>query len=72
MLYISPERQLLYVADLRRDTMLPDNNLQHLSCFIAGLFALGAATIPDVDARHAWAAEESLVFEWVERIAAYV
>ena len=37
--------------------MRPDNNLQHLSCFIAGLLALGAATIPNVDPRHVWAAE---------------
>ncbi|KAF7798520.1 hypothetical protein EIP86_009741 [Pleurotus ostreatoroseus] len=57
LLYVSPERKLLYVVDANRATVNPDNNLQHLSCFIAGLFALGAATIPDVDPRHAWAAE---------------
>lgn len=57
LLYLSPSRKLLYVADANRHTMTPDNNLQHLSCFIAGLFALGAVTIPDVDPRHAWAAE---------------
>lgn len=57
LLYVSPTRKLLYVADARRDSLRPDNNMQHLSCFIAGLFALGAVTIPDVDPRHAWAAE---------------
>ncbi|KAJ3553416.1 hypothetical protein NM688_g3622 [Phlebia brevispora] len=57
LLYVSPNRKLLFVADANRHTLLPDNNLQHLSCFIAGLFALGAATIPNVDPRHAWAAE---------------
>lgn len=57
MIYVSPERKLLYVADANRASIKPDNNLQHLSCFIAGLFALGAATIPNVDPRHAWAAE---------------
>ena len=33
------------------------HDFQHLSCFLAGLFALGTATIPELDPRHAWAAE---------------
>lgn len=57
MLYISPTRKLLYVTDIGRFSLEPVGDFQHLSCFIAGLFALGAATIPDVDPRHAWAAE---------------
>lgn len=57
MLYVSPRRQLLYVTDLLRPTLVPLHDFQHLSCFLSGLFALGAATIPDLDPRHAWAAE---------------
>ena len=57
MLYISPRRKLLYVTDVNRFSLTPVGDLQHLSCFLAGLFALGAATIPDIDPRHAWAAE---------------
>lgn len=57
MLYVSPQRKLLYVTDVNRVSLQPRGDFQHLSCFIAGLFALGAATIPDVDPRHAWAAE---------------
>ncbi|EKM55139.1 glycoside hydrolase family 47 protein [Phanerochaete carnosa HHB-10118-sp] len=57
MLYISPQRKLLYATDLQRTTLRPIGDFQHLSCFLAGVFALGAATIPNVDPRHAWAAE---------------
>ena len=57
LLYISPQRHLLYVTDVTRRSLIPNGDLQHLSCFIAGLFALGAATIPGVGPRHAWAAE---------------
>lgn len=57
LLYISPQRKLLYVTDATRKSLIPTGDFQHLSCFIAGLFALGAATIPDVDPRHMWAAQ---------------
>ncbi|KAI0747266.1 seven-hairpin glycosidase [Irpex lacteus] len=57
MLYVSPSRHLLYVTDVLRPSLHPIHDFQHLSCFLSGLFALGTATIPDVDPRHAWAAE---------------
>ena len=57
MLYVSPSRRLLYVTDVLRPSLRRVHDFQHLSCFLSGLFALGAATIPDVDPRHAWAAE---------------
>lgn len=65
MLYVSPRRRLLYVTDVNRFSLRPVGDLQHLSCFLAGLFALGAATIPNVDPRHAWAAEGLAHTCWV-------
>lgn len=65
MLYVSPRRRLLYVTDVNRFSLRPVGDQQHLSCFLAGLFALGAATIPDVDPRHAWAAEGLAHTCWV-------
>ena len=56
-LFVSPKRKLLYATDIWSNTSQPTGTFQHLTCFLAGLFALGAATIPDVDPRHAWAAE---------------
>ncbi|TRM62777.1 glycoside hydrolase [Schizophyllum amplum] len=59
--FITPTRQLLYVTDATRGH--PSHNLEHLTCFLGGLLALGAATLPPdaltpTDrARHAWAAE---------------
>lgn len=57
ILYVSPRRKMLYATDVQRSTLQPSGDMQHLSCFLAGLLALGAATIPHVDPRHAWAAE---------------
>ena len=57
LLFISPRRKLLYATDVWSNTLEPLGNFQHLTCFLGGLFALGAATIPNVDPRHAWAAE---------------
>ncbi|PSR83661.1 hypothetical protein PHLCEN_2v5668 [Hermanssonia centrifuga] len=57
LLYLSPDRQLLYVTDASRSGLSPTGTFQHLSCFIAGVFALGAVTVPKPDPRHAWAAE---------------
>lgn len=65
LLYLSPSRQLLYVTDVHRGSLLPVGDFQHLSCFIGGLFALGAAMIPNVDPRHAWAAEGLAHTCWV-------
>ena len=65
MLYISPRRKLLYVTDIDRVSLTPVGDFQHLSCFIAGVFALGAATIPNVDPRHAWVAEGLAHTSWI-------
>jgi hypothetical protein len=55
LLYLSPDRKLLYVTDTTDGKQ--SGTLEHLSCFLGGLLALGAATIPDVPPRHLWAAE---------------
>lgn len=49
LLYISPKRGLLYVTDTRNSATkpAPSNKFEHLSCFLPGLLALGANTLPD-------------------------
>lgn len=57
--YLTPSRGLLYVTDGSVDIrghFLPSHKLEHLTCFLPGLLALGAATIPDVPREHMWAA----------------
>lgn len=62
LLYLSPNRQLLYVTDVngRGD---PSGKFEHLSCFLPGLLALGAKTLPSSVMSpahrelHMWAAE---------------
>ena len=46
LLYLSPTRHMLYVTDLRLTRGAPSGVLEHLSCFLPGLFALGAHLIP--------------------------
>lgn len=50
LLYISPSRQLLYVTDTQTSTSeqrgLASHTFEHLSCFLPGLLALGAHTLP--------------------------
>lgn len=55
LLFLSPKRGLLYVTDTVDGT--PSGNLEHLSCFLGGLLALGTATIPGLPKTHLWAAE---------------
>jgi hypothetical protein len=55
LLYLSPTRELLYVTDANRGK--PSGTFEHLSCFLGGLFALGAANIPNAPPTHRWAAE---------------
>jgi mannosyl-oligosaccharide alpha-1,2-mannosidase len=58
--YISPRRHLLYVTDA---TVGPDGDFspshifEHLTCFLPGVLALGAATIPDTPPTHMLAAQ---------------
>jgi endoplasmic reticulum Man9GlcNAc2 1,2-alpha-mannosidase len=46
MLYVSSVRGLLYVTDLN-PIPNPSHKFEHLSCFLPGLLALGAHTLPD-------------------------
>lgn len=43
LLYLSPIRNLLYVTDVTNGN--PSHVFEHLSCFLPGLFALGAHTL---------------------------
>ncbi|RDB31115.1 Endoplasmic reticulum mannosyl-oligosaccharide 1,2-alpha-mannosidase [Hypsizygus marmoreus] len=43
LLYLTPTRHLLYVTDMNYKT--PTHNLEHLSCFLPGVLALGAYTL---------------------------
>jgi hypothetical protein len=55
LLYMTPVRQLLYVTDTVDGKA--GRTFEHLSCFLAGLFALGVYSLPNLPPRHAWAAE---------------
>lgn len=44
LFYLSPTRNFLYVTDTK--DMRPSHTLEHLSCFLPGLLALGAHTLP--------------------------
>ncbi|KAF8217039.1 glycoside hydrolase family 47 protein [Mycena galopus ATCC 62051] len=50
LLYVSPKRGLLYVTDTSSATFdhaaHPMHKMEHLSCFLPGLLALGAHTLP--------------------------
>ncbi|KAJ6592323.1 glycoside hydrolase family 47 protein [Mycena vulgaris] len=50
LLYVSPTRRLLYVTDTSSATFehagRPTHKMEHLSCFLPGLLALGAHTLP--------------------------
>ncbi|KAF4586522.1 hypothetical protein EYR38_010801 [Pleurotus pulmonarius] len=66
LLYISPRRQLLYVTDVVSGR--PVYDLQHLSCFLPGLLALGAHTLalaPRDKERHTWAAKGLAQTCWI-------
>ena len=43
MLFISSKRKLLYVSDIGGPSHSPSGKLEHLSCFLPGLFALGGS-----------------------------
>ncbi|KAF8159581.1 glycoside hydrolase family 47 protein [Crassisporium funariophilum] len=50
LLYLSPERHLLYATDsftpTSKQLASPSHVFEHLSCFLPGLLALGAHTLP--------------------------
>ncbi|KAJ8508704.1 hypothetical protein ONZ45_g9039 [Pleurotus djamor] len=59
LLYISPTRKLLYVTESSYGRI--SHRLEHLACFLSGLLALGAQTLPELThkqkEKHMWAAE---------------
>ena len=56
--YITPTRNLLYVTDatVKDQEFNPTHQFEHLTCFLPGVLALGAAAFPDVPRTHMWAA----------------
>ncbi|KAH9951163.1 glycoside hydrolase [Amylocystis lapponica] len=45
LLYLSEDRELLYVTDTMTPSWIPTHQFEHLSCFFPGLLALGAHTL---------------------------
>jgi len=60
LVYQTPTRGLLYAGDIVRGSL--DHRLEHLSCYLPGILALGAYTLPDAELPpkqkeiHRWAA----------------
>jgi hypothetical protein len=65
LLYLSPKRGLLFVTDTEGPERTPSGLHEHLSCFIAGVLALGHATLPNPPETHLWAAEGLAHTCWV-------
>ncbi|KAI0657795.1 seven-hairpin glycosidase [Cubamyces menziesii] len=66
LLYITRNRHLLYVTDTVNSK--PSHTFEHLSCFLPGLLALGAHTLPlsDRDRElHQWAAQGLAYTCWI-------
>ncbi|KAG8877986.1 hypothetical protein FRB97_002872 [Tulasnella sp. 331] len=64
LLYISPTRNLLYVTDSRAGTgRRPSNKLEHLSCFLPGVIALGVKYLP-IDIELGYDAEKKKLWGW--------
>jgi mannosyl-oligosaccharide alpha-1,2-mannosidase len=60
LIYQTPTRGLLYAGDISHGSL--DHRLEHLSCYLPGVLALGAFTLPDTELPpkqkeiHRWAA----------------
>lgn len=79
LLFLSPTRNLLYVSDLKSPdgppgawntiSSFPNNHHEHLSCFLPGMLALGAHTLPDLIAADPSisAEERATTFAFTER-----
>lgn len=68
LLFLSPTRQLLYVTDIAGTSETAANQMEHLSCYLPGVLALGAESVempPAVKQRHQWAAEGLAYTCWV-------
>ncbi|ETW78797.1 glycoside hydrolase family 47 protein [Heterobasidion irregulare TC 32-1] len=46
LIYLDPTRGLLYVTDTDGSEATPSHTFEHLSCFLPGVLALGAHTLP--------------------------
>lgn len=62
LMFVTPSRGLLYVTDAQGPHQLPSHTMEHLSCFLPGLLALGVHTLghthlsPAERELHLWAA----------------
>ncbi|KAF7289075.1 alpha-1,2-Mannosidase [Mycena chlorophos] len=66
LLYVTPNRKLLYVTDANSGK--PTHKFEHLSCFLPGMLALGAHTLDlplATKERHQWAAEGIATTCWL-------
>ncbi|KAJ7249562.1 glycoside hydrolase [Mycena haematopus] len=66
LLYVTPDRNLLYVTDVTNGN--PSFKFEHLSCFLPGLLALGVHTLdlpPHKKELHSWAAEGIATTCWL-------
>ena len=62
LLYLSPNRHLLYATDTNRG--VPTRNLEHLSCFLPGVLVLGTHTLD-------MSLSDRELHEWAARGLAY-
>ena len=56
LIYQTPTRGLLYAGDISRGSL--DHRLEHLSCYLPGILALGAHILPDTDTTTTTTTEE--------------
>lgn len=47
LMFISPNRELLYVTSIQGTSKFPSQTFEHLSCFLPGLLALGLHSLPE-------------------------
>ncbi|KAF6752065.1 mannosyl-oligosaccharide 1,2-alpha-mannosidase [Ephemerocybe angulata] len=68
LLFLTPTRQLLFVTDITGSSESPANQMEHLSCYLPGVIALGAHSLDlpaAVKQKHEWAAEGLAYTCWV-------
>ena len=65
LIYQTPTRGLLYVVDTYFGTLR--HRLEHLSCYLPGILALGASTLPDTEL----SPEEKEIHRWAAHGLAY-
>lgn len=69
LFYLSPNRKLLYVTDTADSREpYPSGKLEHLSCFLPGMIALGAKYMDnDDDANADFDPEMKEIWEWAAK-----